>query len=894
MEDRVRRIESLVQRGLDLGMDPRDPRRDDPGVMRRIRTLNGCVLALLASAPASAAIYAAAGAVHLTIAVVAASAVGCATLVAVRRGARVERGAQVVALTFQLLLAYVQLHLGGLNALGQGWVVTPAIFAGLVIGFRGLLIYGSLSILQIAAFAALAWSGVSLPSALPLPLRSVYAALVQILLVVACGGLVYAFLAARRQAERALRAQEERTRLVFESTPDGIVVIDEHGVVESVNPAVVRLFGYAREEIVGADVSRLMRDVDGAEHAAHVARYVRTGVAHAARTGRTVVGRRKDGVTVPLDVTLSELHADGRRRFAAILRDASERLRAEEAIRTSEARFRAMSDASPLGVFTTDDEGRSTYVNRVFEEITGLPASDAVGEGWDRLIHPDDARAVHERWAWALDADVPYESTHRIVRPDGAVRWVSAKAATVRDASRPLGRIGTIEDVTHRRETEDALARYYAEVERAHRLAEAQAADLARQAAELGQARDQALAATRAKSDFLATVSHEIRTPLNGIIGAAGLLIDSDLDGEQREFAGIVRSSAHALLAIINDILDFSKIEAGRMDIEPLPFDLGVAVHEAVDLFAATAQEKGLALRVALAPDVPRRVVADPGRLRQVLVNLLGNAVKFTERGSVLVSVESESRRAATSVVRITVRDTGIGIAPDQLPHLFERFSQTDASMTRRFGGTGLGLAISKQLVELMGGEIGVRSGEGEGSLFWFRLPIAHVAPEPAAGAAGDVASGAAAQTPAHIAAGAATANDLARLRVLVAEDNAVTQKITSVLLEKLGCRVDIAANGREAVDMVAMMPYDAVLMDCNMPEMNGYQATAEIRRRERAAGARGIPIIAMTGNVAPGDREICLGAGLDDYLAKPVALDSLASALGRHVRAAGSGTDAA
>src|SRR5581483_7179143 len=709
---------------------------------RRVRTLHGCVLTLIAAAPSTIAMYLWTGTTDLAVAVAAATAIAIGVLVWVRRGGSVESGAHVAALAFQGLLAYLQFHLGGVDSPGQGWIATPAIFAGLVIGFRAALLYGGLAIAQISAYGALHAAGVATAMVLPEPFRVPYSLTVQILLVCACVALVYAFLSAQSAAEEELRSQA--------------------------------------------------------------------------------------------------------------------------------ARFRAMSEASPFGLFMTDEQALCTYANPVFERITGLAAAEAAGRGWRGALHPEDADRVERAWLEAARDAVPFEVLCRVVRRDGGTRWVSVKAARVVDGGRPLGHIGTLEDITRRRETEEALARYYAEVENANRLAESQAADLVRQAAELAHARDQALAATRAKSDFLATVSHEVRTPLNGIIGSAGILLDGELDPEQREFASIVWSSAHALLTIINDILDFSKIEAGRMEIEPLPFDLPHAVEEAAELFAARAVERGLRLELDVASDVPRRVVADPPRIRQVLVNLVGNAVKFTEKGGVRIGVDVEERGAATSAVRFSVHDTGIGVAPEKLPELFQRFTQADPTMTRRFGGTGLGLAISKQLVELMGGEIGASSREGVGSCFWFRLPLAHAGPEPCA--APDLA-----REPVPDVAG--------RLRVLLAEDNVVNQQIASRMLEKLGCRVDIAANGREAVAMTKLMPYDAVLMDCNMPEMDGYEATQEIRRDERTFGGR-VPIIAMTANVAPGDRECCLHAGMDDYLAKPVALESLASALARHVRA--------
>jgi PAS domain S-box-containing protein len=486
-------------------------------------------------------------------------------------------------------------------------------------------------------------------------------------------------------------------------------------------------------------------------------------------------------------------------------------------------------------------QGRFLQVNRASAAVWGYSPEELIGRRFLDLVHADDREKTMAADASIMDGQAENGFENRYVRRDGSVvpmvwtaKW-SAEHQTTFCVAR---------DITARKQMESELFR----------------------------AKEVAEAATQAKGDFLANMSHEIRTPMNGVLGMTSVLLDTPLTGEQKEIAETIQASAEALLAIVNDILDFSKIEAGKLELEVIDIDLAHVIRGTLRLLQEIAKAKGLELHSFIHAEVPTKLRGDGGRLRQVLVNLINNAIKFTPDGEVALHVSVDRQSEEAAFLRFRVTDTGIGISPKTQARLFQAFTQADGSISRCYGGTGLGLAICKQLVEKMGGSIGVESSLGAGSTFWFTAEllmqtsaVTEIAPQEARDNT---------QTERLTYSGNGRGP-----RVLVAEDNPVNRRIVLAQLKKVGYSCDSVANGLEVLEALDRVPYDLVLMDVQMPEMDGFEATQRIRELEKASGRR-TRIVAMTAHAMAGDRERCLASGMDDYISKPLRRDDLLRAL--------------
>jgi PAS domain S-box-containing protein len=637
------------------------------------------------------------------------------------------------------------------------------------------------------------------------------------------------------------RRGEERIQAFVDAMDAGLVVIRRDGTIESCNHAAERILGLSAAQLEG------LTALDPRWHAIHADGTACPGSEHpsmvALRTGQPVrnvllgVGTGDgDRRWLLVNAQPSNRGPDGRPHHVvcsfsdvtALRREEAERRRAEAEV----SRFFTLS-LDLLCIASLD--GRFVRLNPAWTSLLGWSEAELLSRPFLDFVHPDDRERTAREVVHLGEgrSTVNFENRYRC--RDGAWRVLSWVAAGAGDSGLIMA---VARDVTQRKADEDELRR-------------------AKEAAER---------AGRAKSEFLATMSHEIRTPMNGVFGLAEVLLETPLDPRQQEMLRSIRESGNALLEILNAILDWSRIEEGRLEVERRPLDVVEIARDVVTVLGPQAKASGLSLRVTVAPGTAMTALGDAGRVRQVLFNLVGNALKFTNEGHVgiLVTESAPSPTAPDGACRVEVSDTGIGIAAQDLERLFQRFTQVDASTTRRFGGSGLGLAISRELVRAMGGTLTVDSAPGRGSTFAVELP--HGPKGVARALDGERVRAARAARP---------------LRVLLAEDNPVNQRVASALLARDGHEVEVAFNGREAVAACARATWDLVLMDVQMPEMDGFDATRAIRDAEGKNGALRVPIIALTASAMPEDRSACLAAGMDDVLTKPVTGDSLRRVLG-------------
>ena len=606
---------------------------------------------------------------------------------------------------------------------------------------------------------------------------------------------------------------------------DAVVVADTELRITLFNAGAERMFGYPVHQVQGRPLNMLLPEAARAGHDAHMREFARSP-RHARRMGerREVLGRRSDGGLFDAEASISHIELAGEIYCAAIVRDVTEQRCAERALARSEARFRGLAEAAPVGIFQADADGRCLYVNDRWCEIAGVPSTDALGDGWRSALHPADVERVQTAWSEAVAHSLPFMLHYRFRRPDGRETWVMGNAVASHNPDGSVnGHIGTVTDVTESQRQSLALAAATAEAQ----------------------------AAVRAKGLFLANMSHEIRTPLNAVIGMTTLLLETPLSSDQRELAHTIRAGGSSLLEIINDILDYSKAEAGRLEIEQQVFNLRQCVEDSLDLVAPRALEKRLNLAYMIEDGTPESLVGDATRVRQILVNLLSNAVKFTHQGEVLVSIESDVLPdGQTHRIHVSVQDTGIGIAAEHLPRLFQSFTQVDASTTREYGGTGLGLAISRRLAELMGGTVIAQSEPGRGSVFQLTFQTTVAAADPVDFMRRNVPA-------------------LTEKRLLIVDDNMTNRRILTRLALRWGMVPSTLASALEALDRVRHgESYDAAVIDLSAPGADSMALAIAIQDQ---AGAKRLPIVMLTplGQHPPAYHRPAAGPAA--YLSRPI-----------------------
>lgn len=626
----------------------------------------------------------------------------------------------------------------------------------------------------------------------------------------------------KKLTEKEANKRESLYRTLFDNSPSGILIEDSNGKIIDCNIAVCNIFGFTKKEFLGKNVKTLVPKVFYEEVKENIEKILSGNI-----LDHTVTNIKKDGSYCFLALRESKITLpDGNPGILVIANDITKRREIEIALRQSEEKYRSLVENITDIIFSTDLEGKFTYVSPLIKEFSGYDIEELIGTPFTDYIYPDDLEGLVESFHKTLSGIVePYE--FRIFDKKGEIKTIRSTCKLHFENGNPVGLHGILIDITLKKNFEK----------------------------ELKKAKEVAESAVKIKSQFLTTISHEIRTPMNGVIGMTDLLMQTELNNEQKEFVETIKSSGEILLSLINDILDFSKIESGKLKIEDHAFNLKKCVDDLVNSFYTHAKEKKLKINTYIDSSIPESVISDSSRIRQIMSNLISNAIKYTEKGQIDIKIKKLSEKNDLVELQFSVKDTGIGIEKDSISQLFQPFNQLDSSTTRKYGGTGLGLIISKQLVEMLKGKISVESEPGKGSEFTFSV---FCKKDNENRNLDEI------KKPVNL-----NLSNEYPLQILLVEDNLINQKVAIRLLKRFGYDTDVASNGAEAVEAVKKKKYDIIFMDIQMPVMDGIQATKEIIKMSQKDTCP--IIIAMTAAVMKGDKEKCLESGMKDYIPKPI-----------------------